>query len=261
MKKAHNRIELDEKYIIAEYISGRTAKDIAKELSVSKQVVLSRLEDNGIERRKTNPEYSVTKDELYHYYVENREGIIAIAKRIGCGKTFINNKLHEYGIPVRQKSSDPAFSAEERRKMYGLPLEKSPQWKGGLSKINCYLRAHTHNWRMGVFIEAKGTCFISGMKSNNLEAHHSIPFSVIRDEAFDESGIERRELVSDYTNEELDIVGEIIRRKHEGLKGYAIDRDLHSKFHSLYGDVTTEADLLEFKTRYRLGELNEKVAI
>lgn len=261
MRVSANRKVLDEKYIIDEYLKGRTAKNIAEELSVSKQVILSRLVENGIQRRQHNPTYNITKEELHHHYVENREGIIAIAKRFGCGKTFINNKLHEYGIPVRQKSSDPAFSKEERRKMYGLPLEKNPHWKGGLSTINGYLRAHTHLWRVGVFIESKNVCFISGVKSRSLEAHHSIPFSVIRDEAFEESGITRRETVSDYTNEELDVVGEIIRIKHEGLKGYAIDRKIHSLFHSQYGDITTDEHLHEFKQRYLLGEFSEKAAI
>lgn len=261
MRKAHNRIELDESYVISEYLKGRTATDISKELGVSKQVVLTRLKENGIEIRQYNPVRYISYEDLYKYYVVEREGVIAIAKRFGCGKTFVNNKLHEYGIPVRKKSSDPAFTKEERRQMYGMPQDKHPHWKGGLSKINNYLRNYTHDWRTSIFAGSDRTCHISGLRSESLEVHHSKPFSQIRDEAFEESGIDRREFAGDYTPEELDAIGEIIRTKHEGVKGYVIDAQWHSLFHVLYGHDTTDEQLEEFKTRYRLGEFGEITAI
>ena len=134
-------------------------------------------------------------------------------------------------------------------------------WNGGLSEIGQYLRKNIGDWKQKSLAYHDYRCVITGEKASDLEVHHVTPFNVIRDEVFAELNIPIYETIGEYTFEQLTALAEGVRHKHDAELGVPIRYHLHRQFHSLYGFKTAEADLLEFKTRYRLGELDEEMAV
>lgn len=261
MRKAHNMLDVDSKYIATEYTSGRSAQSIATEIGVDKSIILTRLKEEGIPRRKQPTYPEITKEVLTELYTNQKLSSRVIGAKFGCSNNLIIKRLKQFNIPTRLNAGDPSYSAEERKEMYGNPRETHPLWKGGVTVIEKTLRLATQDWREQEMKRGNYTCFISNKRGGDLHVHHVTPFHVLREQAEKELGIPLRETIADYDTDTVAVICDKIAELHKVEKGYVITAELHKKFHSLYGFKTTEADLLEFKTRYRLGELNEKVAI
>lgn len=251
---AHNKIPLNEPYIIEQYELGRSTNEIAAELGVSGSAISRRLDKLGVKKRKL--EYVITKEELERLYIDDKMGIIPIAKHFGCGKTHINKLLHRYGIPTRKNAGDPSFSKEERKEKYGMNGAEHPLWKGGVTGINEYLRKTSHDWRDDKMTEANYRCWITGETAPRLNVHHAYPWHKLRDEAMQAVGIYGYENVGDCPPELIEECYELLVDKHRTLPGYVIDQRLHVLFHQVYGNDVTDADIHEFKERYLRGEFN-----
>lgn len=256
----HNRIKIDVNYVVEEYTKGRSAQDIGKELGVSKKTILTRLKENEISRRQSPKYEEITENILRDLYIDKKLSTREIAGKYGCSNRLVLKRLHEYGIPVRKHAGDPAFTSEERKEKWGRPLERHNLWQGGITSLNESLRNVTYEWRDEHLRKFNYRCYITGKHSHDLHVHHVKPFNVIRDEALVELKLDKRESVKDYTLEEIEALKDLVAEKHEYEKGYPIDSEIHTLFHSLYGFKTTEADLLEFKQRYNSGEFDEKEA-
>lgn len=260
MGKAHNRLDLDISYISSEYISGRTAQDIASELGVSKKAVLTRLRESGVQRRKH--EYpDVTSEVLQDLYITQKLSTRAIADIFGCSNKFICDKLDKFGIPKRKRVGDPSFTKEERKAKWGKSREEHNLWKGGVTTLNETLRFITSDWRNEQLHSNNYTCFVTGKLGGDLHVHHIRPFHEIRDQALSDLGIDTVGRIADYDDKTMTILRDRIVELHEGERGFPIQMEIHKLFHSLYGFKTDERDLLEFKNRYLLGEFNEKLVI
>jgi transposase len=256
--KAHNRLDLDISYISSEYISGRTAQDIASELGVSKKAVLNRLKEAGVQRRK--PEYpDVTKEALLEMYINQKLSTRDIASKFGCSNKFIGDRLSEFGIPKRMRVGDPSFTEEERKAKWGKSREEHNMWKGGVTGLNETLRYAATDWRLSELKRGNFTCFVTGQRGGDLQVHHITPFHEIRDRALSEVGVEMRQSISDYDEETIRSLRNKIAELHEIEEGYVLEQHIHKIFHSLYGFKTTLEDLMEFKARYNSGELSQAV--
>jgi len=260
-RRAHNRLNLDDRYIVREYEKGRTAQDIAEEKGVAKGTILRRLREQGIERRKPPSYEGLTKEVLESMYIDKKMSTRAIAEVYGSSNSFVLNRLRKYDIPTRKNAGDPSFTKEERKEKWGRPLDRHNMWKGGVTSINNALRGVTKEWSLKHMRENNFKCFVLEEETHNLEVHHVKPFKEIRDEAIAELGLEGRKAVREYSEEELEKLKEIIIEKHEGLKGYPLDARIHRLFHSEYGECTDLDDLLEFKERYLSGEFSSDAEV
>lgn len=258
MKKrvAHNKLPLNEPYIIEQYESGRSTNDIAAELGVSGSAISRRLTKLGIKKRKL--EYDIQKPELQRLYIDEKLSVRDIAKQYGCGKTLINNLLIKFEIPLRSNAGAPSFTKEERRAKWGLRGSDSPAWKGGVTGVNEYLRRASYDWRASKMAEANYLCWITGKEAPRLNVHHAYPWYKIRDEAMHSVGIYGYTNVGDCPPELIEECYEVLVDKHSRLPGYVIDERLHVLFHQIYGNDVTDADIHEFKERYLRGEFNVK---
>lgn len=129
-------------------------------------------------------------------------------------------------------------------------------WKGGLNEITEFLREQTNKWKME-WLEKHGyKCDITNLNSGEIEVHHAKPFHVIRDEVINQLGFQNKKFLKDYTQEELDLLIDTFRSKHDEIVGIPIHKDLHKLFHRLYGFQTTLEDYQEFKQRYLNGEFH-----
>ncbi|CAM3639958.1 hypothetical protein [Mesobacillus zeae] len=255
MRKAHNRIDLPAKEIAEKYNSGMTAEAIGKHYDVAKKTILTRLKEEGITRRQ-QPSYNVDSEWLRIEYVDKKRSTRDIAEEVGCSSKHIAKQLHKHAIPIRKHCGAPEFTKQERVNKWAKPLDEHPLWKGGVTSLNEHLRTATFEWRMECLQSTRFTCVVTGMRHKNLDVHHTKAFNEIRDESIAELGLLKHKKVSDYTVEEIASLFELIKQKHENIKGYPIGRSLHKEFHKQYGVHATESDFEEFIRNY-----NEKEAV
>ena len=251
---AHNKIPMDEPYIIEQYNLGRSTNEIAKELGVSGSAISRRLDKLGVKKRKI--EYDISKEELYDLYVNKKLSARDIAKHFGCGKTHIARLIRRYEIPARKNAGDPTFTKEERRAKWGQSGEAHPLWKGGVTSLNEYLRKASHDWRDAKMTDANYRCWITGEEVLRLNVHHAYPWHKLRDEAMHAVGIYGYTNVGECPPELVEECYELLVDKHAKLPGYVIDERLHVLFHQVYGNDVTDADIHEFKAQYLSGEFN-----
>jgi hypothetical protein len=258
LAKAHNRLDIDVSYVTSEYIKGRTADDIAKELGVSKKSILTRLKEAGVGRRKQPTYPEVTYEVLQEMYINQKLSTRDIAEKFGCSNKYIGARLSEFGIPKRKRVGDESFTEEERKAKWGKSREEHNMWKGGVTGLNETLRYSATDWRLKELKRGNFTCFVTGQRGGDLHVHHITPFHEIRDQALYEIGVEMRQSIADYDNKTLTSLRNKIAELHEREEGYILAPHIHKIFHSLYGFKTTKEDLLEFKKRYQIGEFNER---
>ena len=130
---------------------------------------------------------------------------------------------------------------------------KSPNWKGGTTPINKVLREKLHHWKRKSLEFHNYKCFITG-ENGTFEIHHVTPFHVIRDDILRELKLVKKEKAEDYSDKEIIEMSNALKVAHSNLVGYPIIVSVHKLFHKLYGSITTEQDLFEFKERYATGE-------
>gem|GEM_PF-3907387 len=123
-------------------------------------------------------------------------------------------------------------------------------WKGGLSDLNNYLRHSIDEWKLNAFEKYDYTCFVTGIRGGNLNIHHPKPFNIIRDEILDDLGLNYRKKVHEYSEKEIELVMQELKKRHDDYGGIPLLEEIHKSFHRIYGNDTTKDDLIEFKRRY-----------
>lgn len=138
--------------------------------------------------------------------------------------------------------------------------ENAPNWKGGVKNITEYLRQHLKDWKIKCLEVNDYKCFITGKGGKDLEIHHIVPYNKIRDEMFVDLNLPYYETIGDYTQEQINILVEEIRKRHENAVGIPVKKEIHKLFHSVYGydDQVTLENLYEFKERFLNDEFEDK---
>lgn len=140
-------------------------------------------------------------------------------------------------------------------------------YKGGITPISKYLRGLdvVKDWRIRAFIGADGYCEVSGKKvnSNNREVHHIKPFCEIVEEAHTLNDIEIKEIVSDYSKEDLETLEAYIEEWHKDTtNAIVLDKNVHKCFHNVFMKgkkrESSAKDIEEFKQRYLNGEFDKE---
>jgi len=189
MRKPHNRLDLDVKYIVEEYQKGRSARNIGEELGVSKGVILGRLREQGIERRQSPKYENITEEVLRVLYVDKKLSTRAIAEKFGCNNTLISKRLKKYGIPIRKHAGDPVFTTEERKEKWGRSGPEHPNWKGGVTEVSNMIRNRVAHVSLEAFKRDGFACVECGGGEQELNAHHIRTFSEIVEEIREENGL------------------------------------------------------------------------
>lgn len=133
----------------------------------------------------------------------------------------------------------------------------NPNWRGGITALYQELRSDTKEWFMKSAEFSNYNCIITGKNFDNV--HHLYPFKNIVEEVFNNLNIDRRENVSEYSDDELIAIRNELLRLHD-FYGYGcpINKKVHKLFHDLYGyKETNYFDFLEFIKRIEIGEFNE----
>jgi hypothetical protein len=129
-------------------------------------------------------------------------------------------------------------------------------WKGGLTKINIYLRNIIKDWKMDILRECNFTCAFTNIKHSDVKVHHLIPFHVVVKKSINQLNLPIAKQIKDYTGEELKQIYNNFINLHDNAIGIPLRRKIHELFHSLYTNNCTPEDFEEFKQRWDNGEFN-----
>lgn len=138
--------------------------------------------------------------------------------------------------------------------------ENHPNWKGGVTSLNIYLRNLTKDWRTEQFYRTHYICELSKKHTRKLEVHHLISFGSIVNSVINQLNVEVKQ-VSEYSPEELAILADLFVEQHNKLaRPMVLDRKIHHLFHLLYGKYNNTLEQFEeFSDRYRAGEFIELI--
>lgn len=134
--------------------------------------------------------------------------------------------------------------------------ENNWNYQGGITQIKRFLRDGLTQWKDDSKKNCNFKCVISGGRFDVI--HHLYSFQTIAQEAIDESGIDIKDEVNKYTQEELDILSSKILAKHyEYPLGVCLTKEIHDLFHHIYGFINNTMEQFdEFKIRYLAGEFD-----
>lgn len=122
-------------------------------------------------------------------------------------------------------------------------------WKGGSTNIVQHFRALTVPWRNKRIVEENRKCELTGRTSHNLEVHHiNFSFSDIAWKTINDIGIDVREKVADYTEEEIIALDNKFMENHNNMAvGVVMSEDIHNDFHDYCGGCNTTTTIEQLK--------------
>ena len=176
------------------------------------------------------------------FYVANYINNIIDKEKMSLG--LINHTCKQLGLNRKTVSN----YMDELKKEELIDRQDTVDTKV-LHPLNLHLRAKLYNWRYASKKAHKNVCYVSGTKENVI-VHHLIPFSKLRDYVFDKLNMPYK-LPEDYTEEEMDLIMDMLIEYHELLLGIPLNKTIHKEFHSIYGVNAQITDLLDFKIDYR----------
>lgn len=128
---------------------------------------------------------------------------------------------------------------------------KHKNWKGGITKINVFIRERINQWKRDSLVNSNFKCDITNSK-NNIIVHHLYGFNLIVQEAFKQLNLPILDEVHYYTDKELNLIStKCIDLHYEYGLGVCLTKKIHKQFHKIYGrgDNTPE-QYYEFKNNY-----------
>lgn len=186
-----------------------------------------------------------------------------------CG----THKLMEVASLVSQiislKNGFPCDNKEcENNKYHKMSVlmsgESNPQWQGGITPIQKYLRnlPVVTQWKNDVRGRENHKCQLTGkiVHGGNSDVHHLYAFNMIVLDAHRLYNINIKQIIADYTKEELKLLEDYVLEWHINTSnGVLLSEEVHDLFHSIYhkGSNTLQ-QFEEFKERYLNGEFDSK---
>ena len=123
--------------------------------------------------------------------------------------------------------------------------------------MSSYLRGATNEWKKESLENSSYKCALTG-KKGSLEVHHLYGFNLILKEAFSNLGVEIKNQLHDYSDDEiLSLKAEVVRINYKYGFGVCLKKDVHKLFHRIYGAGNNSPHQFEeFSSRYLLGEFD-----
>lgn len=170
------------------------------------------------------------------------------------GKHF--SEEHCKNISKSKKESGKWKGNSNPRHINPLNGSLNGNWQGGVTDFYKELRSDTKDWFNESIIFCNYNCVISGLNFDNV--HHTTSFKDIVNETFELVGIDKRNTVSDYTEEQFDDLTNILKYlHHEYGMGACLIQEIHKLFHDNYGYKNFSAfDFLDFVYRIDIGEFD-----
>ena len=174
----------------------------------------------------------------------------------------VNNILYSADKGCKKCGFEKISKKQKEKFRFGLinlNRENNPNYKGGVTDLNKYLRERDAGWKVKYLKKYDYTCVISGIRGVELQVHHSIPFYKLRDKVLKEMNLPLENQVGKYQQQELKAIETKYLEYLTKVEGFPMTKDLHKLFHSIYGKMNNnKTQIEEFKSRYLAGEFNIK---
>lgn len=133
-------------------------------------------------------------------------------------------------------------------------------WKGGVSELKTYLYSVLLDWKKDSMKSCNYKCIITGKRFDDI--HHLYSFSFIFYEIFDYLNIKIKVKISEYTQDELELIKNKCIELHKQYPlGVCLTNEVHILFHKEYGyGQNTPEQFEEFKQNYFNGKYNDILA-
>ena len=165
-----------------------------------------------------------------------------------------------YNSDKSRERIEKLWQDEEFRQMH---KDIEHNYKGGITPIREYLRVLpiVVKWIEDAKENVNYTCELIG-KQCYVETHHIKPFCELVMEAHVLNGIQIKEIVADYTEEELKLLVAYITKWHQDFSNaIVLSKEVHNYFHNVFmkgkGRESSVEDVEEFKQRYLNGEFKD----
>ena len=172
----------------------------------------------------------------------------------GCYKSDKTRKT------IEKQWEDEEFRQMRSDKMGG---DSNPSWKGGITPIRKYLRnlPVVVKWMEDAKENVNYTCELIG-KECYVETHHIKPFCELVVEAHMLNGVQIKEIIADYTEEELKLLVAYITKWHQDFSNaIVLSKEVHDYFHNVFmkgkDRESSVEDVKEFKQCYLNGEFKD----
>lgn len=139
--------------------------------------------------------------------------------------------------------------------------ENHPNWKGGVSPLQSFLRDKIKGWKIDSFKNYNWICVFTGIKSQQNIIHHLYSFSNIVYEVLSKLNYPLYEVINEYTEEELkQITDKCLELHYEYGLGVCLSKVIHDLFHKYYrkGNNTPQ-QFQEFTQRYQNFEFDDQL--
>lgn len=113
--------------------------------------------------------------------------------------------------------------------------ENNPSWKGGENELSNSIRKLLKNWKIDIMESFNYSCCITNENNGDLVIHHLYSLINIIKDSCNELEIPFKRKIGDYTSEELIKLQNLVLKKHNLYSGIVISKDIHYKFHAIYG--------------------------
>jgi len=133
--------------------------------------------------------------------------------------------------------------------------DKNHWWKGGISRISLHLRHYIGEWYAKSLQSNNYLCVITNKRAKVV--HHLYPFYKVVEEYLEKNGLNIKNPVGYYSNDELIKIEKEFSQFHElfGL-GVPLTKNVHDLFHRTYGTMNnTPAQFEEFRQRIQSGDI------
>lgn len=167
------------------------------------------------------------------------------------------HRSHEQVEEMRTRQIGKWAGDNNPRHINPLRGENNGRWKGGSTPVYAELRSETKEWQDESMEFCNYHCIITGGGFDNI--HHTVAFRDIIDEVFDNTKIDIKNRVMDYSDIDFMLLREETKYLHQ-IYGYGacLCKDVHKLFHDIYGYTNfTPYDFLDFIYRIDCGEFDK----
>jgi hypothetical protein len=135
-----------------------------------------------------------------------------------------------------------------------IGLFRQDKEKTHYENLTKFLRGQISQWKKQSIKECGFKCVLTGSK--DFAIHHIISFNVIVKNFISEHNIVLKDNFEDYTTIELNKISDMFLQFHNTYPlGVCVEKNLHMKFHQMYGDINTEEQWHIFVDKFNKGEI------
>lgn len=194
------------------------------------------------------------------------DAIINKAKKLSLKSYIRQQQLYSADDICFIKSNWETMSDEEMAILLGrtrraikavrnnIGLFRQDMEKSHYENLLKFLRGQIYQWKRDSMENCNFQCVLTGSK--NFEIHHIISFNIIVKNFILEYDITLKDNFEDYTTNELNNLSKMFLQYHNTYPlGVCIDKNLHTLFHKMYGDINNEEQWNNFVQKFNEGKI------